>query len=291
MIRVSKVCLLLGLVVLGVLGRAVLVLADEVAIVRDLDYVQRDSGPLKADVYLPAGEGPFPAVLAVHGGAWRAGNRVQMAVYAQKLAAAGFTTVSINYRLAPDHKFPAQIEDCKSAVRWMRKNAAKYKIDPTRVGAVGYSAGGHLVALLGATDPSCGLEGPDADSTSTRLQCVVAGGAPCDFRPIPPNSERLAFWLGAVRAEKPEIYELASPASFVSKDDPPILFFHGDADTLVPIAGAEAMVKQLGAAGVPAQLYTIAGAGHIQAFLDPKAQDETVKFFEENLKRPAKAVQ
>src|SRR5262249_788519 len=140
--------------------------AGDFEIIRDVEYVQRTSGPLKCDIYQPAGAGPFPAVLAVHGGAWGMGNKRQRGVYAQKVGPDGFNTVSISYRLAPEHKFPAQIEDCKSAVRWMRKNANKYKIDPTRIGAVGYSAGGHLVALLGATDPSCGLEGPDADSTS-----------------------------------------------------------------------------------------------------------------------------
>jgi acetyl esterase/lipase len=288
--RGGKICLLLSLFSLAALSRAAPVRAGDFETIRGVTYVERESGELKADVYVPAGDGPFPGVLAVHGGAWRMGSKWQMAGYAQKLADAGFTVVSINYRLAPDHKFPAQIEDCKSAVRWMRKSAPKYKIDATRIGAVGYSAGGHLVALLGTTDPACGLEGPDADGTSTQLQCVVAGGAPCDFRLIPPNSEGLAYWLGGSRAEKPEAYELASPLKFVTKDDPPILFFHGDADMLVPLVGPKAMVKKLGEVGVPAQLYTIAGAGHIPAFADPKAHEETIKFFRENLKRPAKAV-
>jgi acetyl esterase/lipase len=279
-----KTCLRLSLFWLAVATGA-LARAGDFETVRGVTYVKRDSGELLADVYIPGGDGPFPAVLAVHGGAWRMGAKWQMAGYAQELAATGFTVVSINYRLAPDYKFPAQIEDCKSAVRWMRKNASRYKIDPARIGAVGYSAGGHLVALLGATDPACGLEGPDADSTSTRLQCVVAGGAPCDFRLIPPDSEGLAYWLGGSRAEKPAVYELASPLAFVSHDDPPILFFHGDVDRLVPLLGPQAMVKKLGEVGVPAQLYTIAGAGHIPAFADPKAHDETVKFFEEHLKK------
>jgi acetyl esterase/lipase len=268
-----------------VLATGAVARAGDFQTIRDVAYAKRDSGELRADVYIPSGGGPFPAVLAVHGGAWRMGAKWQMAGYAQELAAAGLVAVSINYRLAPDHKFPAQIEDCKSAVRWVRRNAAHYKIDPARIGAVGYSAGGHLVALLGTTDPACGLEGPDADSTSTRLQCVVAGGAPCDFRLIPPDSEGLAYWLGGSRGEQPAVYELASPLTFVSKDDPPILFFHGDADRLVPIFGAQTMVRQLSEVGVLAQLYTIAGAGHIPAFADPKAHYETVKFFEEHLKK------
>jgi triacylglycerol lipase len=261
--------------------------AGEFQSVRDVTYVQRGDEAIKADVYVPDGAGPFPGVLVVHGGAWRIGNKMQMMRFARALAAEGFSSVAINYRLAPEHPFPAQIEDCKSAVRWMRKNSDTYKIDPQRIGAVGYSAGGHLVALLGTTDASCGLEGPDADGTSTRLQCVVAGGAPCDFRLTPPNSEGLAFWLGGTRAEKPQAYELASPAKFVTKDDPPTLFFHGDADRLVPIFSPKAMVRSMTEAGIETRLYVVEGAGHMQAFGDEQAQVEAVQFFADHLKGAA----
>ncbi len=262
------------------------VTAGEFQSQRDVTYVQRGDEEIKADIYVPEGQGPFPAVLVVHGGAWRMGNKMQMMRMARALAAEGYTTMAINYRLAPEHPFPAQIDDCKSAVRFMRKNAAKYKIDPNRLGAVGYSAGGHLVALLGTTDQSCGLEGPDSDGTSTRLQCVVAGGAPCDFRLMPADGDGLAYWLGGTRAEKPQVYELASPAKFVTKDDPPTLFFHGDADRLVPIISPRAMIKAMADAGVETRLYVVEGAGHIQAANDLPAQSETIKFFDAHLKKP-----
>jgi triacylglycerol lipase len=261
--------------------------AADLETIRDVTYVQRGSQDLKADVYVPNGPGPFPAVLVVHGGGWRSGSKDRFGRFADRLAGEGFTAVAINYRLAPDDKFPAQIDDCKNAVRWMRKNAAKYKIDPDRIGALGYSAGGHLVALLGVTDPSCGLEGPDADGTSTRLQCVVAGGAPCDFRLIPPNVDRLAYWLGGTRAEKQAAYEQASPLNFASKDDPPILFFHGEDDRLVPILGAQTMVAKLTSLGVTARLVTIPGAGHPQAVGDERAWTESVKFLQEHLQNTA----
>ena len=259
----------------------------EFEVLRDIPFVERDSETLKADVYLPDAAGPLPGVIAIHGGSWLSGDKSRMIVYCEKLAAAGFTAVSINYRLAPKDQFPAQIEDCKAAVRWMRKNAATYKLDPQRLGGLGYSAGGHLAALLGTTDVSSGLEGADTDGTDTRLQCVVAGGAPCDFRAMPADLRRLAYWLGGTRAEKPRAYELASPANFVSKDDPPMLFFHGDADTLVPIQSAQSMIAKLSAVGVPAQLYAIHDAGHIPAFHDAQATVETVKFFETHLKKPS----
>lgn len=281
--RPVRLCALFGLFVLG--SGATGAVAGEFESVRDVAYVKRGETEIKCDVYVPDGAGPFPGVLVVHGGAWRIGNKLQMMKFARALAAEGFTSVAINYRLAPEHPFPAQIEDCKSAVRWMRKNAAMYKIDPARIGAVGYSAGGHLVALLGTTDSSCGLEGPDADGTSTRLQCVVAGGAPCDFRSTPPNSAGLAFWLGCTRAEKPQAYELASPANFVTKDDPPTLFFHGDADKLVPILGAKAMMQSLTEAGIPTRMHVVEGADHMRAFVDPQAQAEAIKYFQEYLKK------
>ena len=249
--------------------------------IRDVTYVEREGRPLKADVYLPPGSGPFPGVLLVHGGAWRSGRKGQMIAYGQDLAAAGLVAVSIDYRLAPEHTFPAQIEDCKSAVRWMRASAATYKIDPYRVGAMGYSAGGHLVALLGTTDPTCGLEGPDADGTSTRVHCVVAGGAPCDFRLIPKDLDNFAYWLGGTRGQKPQAYESASPLKFASRDDPPMLFIHGDADRLVPLRGPRRMISQLTDLGVPTRLYLVPGAGHVQAFTDEGARREAVKFFEE----------
>jgi triacylglycerol lipase len=263
--------------------------AGEYQVSRDVTYVERGGRPLAADVLVPNEPGPLPAVLLVHGGAWRMGSKPQMERYARALAAAGFVSVSINYRLAPEHRFPAQIEDCKSAVRWMRKNAGEYKIDPERIGALGYSAGGHLVALLGTTDAASGLEGPDADGTSTRLTCVVAGGAPCDFRRLPRGMEQLSYWLGGTRGERPDAYELASPAKFVTRDDPPMLLFHGEEDRLVPVRGPRLMTEHLISEGVSAELYLVPAAGHIQAFIDGAAQERAIKFLTEHLKRAASA--
>ena len=187
-----------------------------------------------------------------------------MAGIAQGLAKHGYTAVAISYRLAPQDKFPAQIYDCQAAVRWLRANAAKYKVDPDRIGGFGYSAGGHLVALLGALDDDDFREpGVPADAPSARLQVVVAGGAPCDFRVLPADSERLAYWLGGTPAEKPDAYREASPASYVTSDDPPMFFFHGETDELVPIRSPQRMVDELKEAGVPVEMCEVAGAGHI----------------------------
>lgn len=250
-------------------------------------YVQRDSGPLKADLYIPEGEGPFPGVLVVHGGAWRMGSRGQLAGVAQMLAKQGFTAVAISYRLAPEHKFPAQIEDCKDAVRWMRSNAERLKLDPDNIGGFGYSAGAHLVSLLGTTGPQDGLEGAaTADGLpSTRLQCVACGGAPCDLRPIPDDVDGLAFFLGGPPATCRDKYRLASPAAFVTADDPPMFFFHGEQDQLVPLASPAMMQAELQQAGVESELYIVPKLGHVAASFDRGAIERAIAFLANHLQR------
>jgi acetyl esterase/lipase len=251
-------------------------------------YVVRGDQPLKADVFLPQGDGPFPAVLVVHGGAWRSGSKGQLSFVSRALAEAGYVAVAINYRLAPAHRFPAQIEDCKAAVRWMRDNAERFKIDPHHIAGWGYSAGGHLVALLGTTDEDDGLEDSASPAgTSTRLQAVVAGGAPCDFRILDPESDQLAFWLGGTRGERPDIYEKASPATYVTSDDPPTLFYHGDADELVMLESPQAMMAALESAQVPTEIYVIPGANHIKAALFGEAVKRGIAFLDKHLKHAA----
>ena len=249
-------------------------------------YAERPGGSLKADIYVPDGKGPHPGVLVVHGGAWMTGRRTQLSGIARMLAEAGYTAVAISYLLAPKYPFPAQIEDCKSAVVWMRRQSAEYKIDPERIGGFGYSAGGHLVALLGTTDATDGLDGGKAQGgrLGTRLQAVVAGGAPCEFRTLPADNGALSYWLGGTRAEKPDLYRLASPASFVSKDDPPIFFYHGESDRLVPRQSPILMVDKFHEVGVTAELYVVVGAGHRRAVRDRTANQRAITFLNLHLR-------
>ena len=250
---------------------------------RGVEYSSSGDMKLAADIYRPEGDGPFPGVLVVHGGAWMTGNRRQLAGVAQRLAESGYVAVAISYRLAPKYIFPAQIEDCRAAVRWMRKESSQLKIDPKRVGGYGYSAGGHLVSLLATAGDE---DSPDGQAPSARLQAVVAGGAPLDFRLLPAGNRMLAYWLGGSRSEKPENYLNASPAAFISKDDPPAFFFHGEKDRLVPIISPLAMHLLLKASGVSSQTYTVAGAGHIQALFDKEAGDRSLAFLDRVLKAP-----
>ena len=256
-----------------------------VEVIRDRVYIERQSGPLAMDIYLPQGPGPFPGMLVIHGGAWHMGSRAQFATTAMALAEHGYTAASISYRLAPAHKFPAQIHDCQAAVRWLRQRASEFKIDPDRIGGYGYSAGGQLVALLGALDDDdLREEGLPADAPSARLQAVLAGAAPCDFRVLVPNSQRLAYWLGGTPATHPAAYRNASPANFITPDDPPMFFFHGEKDRLVPIGSAQRMVERLVAAGVAAEMYPLPSSGHISPVFDPIAMKQAIGFADKHLK-------
>jgi acetyl esterase/lipase len=282
----AKLAALCGVLLAGLFGFCGAA-EPNVDILRNQVFVERDSGPLAADIYRPHGPGPFPAILVVHGGAWRMGTRADLAAIAQALAAHGYTAVAIDYRLAPRYKFPAQIYDCQAAVRWMRAHASELKIDPNRIGGFGYSAGGHLVALLGTLDDKELREpGLPPSAPSARLQVVVAGGAPCDFRVLPGNSDRVAFWIGGTRDAMPNEYREASPASFITSDDPPMYFFHGQQDLLVPIQSPTEMVRELKDAHVAAEMYPIKDAGHIQALFDRGALEHGLAFADKYLLKP-----
>lgn len=230
---------------------------------------------LLLDAFIPHADGKHPAVLVVHGGAWRSGNRRQLRAYATELAERGFVCFAIDYRLAPQHKFPAQIEDCRMAVRWIRKNASQYKVDPDRLGAIGYSAGGHLASLLATTGkPPSDVNG----NVDTRIQVAAAGGAPTDFRWFPDNGRWAEFWMGGDLTSKKELFLAASTAAFVDAEDAPIFFFNGSADSLVPEAWTKACFFALRSAGVKTEFYSIANAGHMQAARDPIALEKACDF-------------
>ncbi len=222
---------------------------SRVTTVEDIVYARGGELSLEADVYVPAASGPAPAVLVVHGGSWVRGTRRRTGHIAKRLAEAGYLAVNIEYRLAPEYTFPAPLQDCKDAIRWMRSNAQRFHIDPTRIGAFGYSAGGHLVALLATTRAEDGLDGDvSVDSPSARIQAAVIGGAPIDLRKLPPNPFVQSF-LGNRRDQT--AYTAASPISYVGPDDPPIFIYHGKLDVVVSETQARAFAEALARAGVP----------------------------------------
>ncbi len=222
------------------------------------------------DVVRPAaGRGPFPAVVCIHGGGFRAGMRQRYRPIAYRLARQGYVAAVVSYRLAPMAQFPAPVEDVKAAVRFLRANAGRFHLDPQRIGAVGGSAGGHLALMLGLTGGVGGFEGsgPNQDQSS-RVQAVVNFYGPTDFTASyePGKSvdaaEVLPQFLGGDLTHSRAEHIRASPLNWVSPDDSPTLTIHGTEDAYVAHEHGVWLTQRLQGAGVPARLETLDGAGH-----------------------------
>lgn len=227
-----------------------------------------------ADLYLPQGPGPFPGVVTVHGGGWDARDRSDMTSVSKDLAARGYVVANIDYRLAPVSRHPAQLEDVRAAIGWLRDHAEELHLDPTRLAGWGYSAGAHLVALA-ATDHPPG---------ASPFRAVVAGGLPADLTRYP-KSPIITPFIGKTYAEDPDAWARASPLHNVTPDDPPMFLFHGTMDRLVDPADPVAMQQALRAAGVPVELLQLKWRGHIATFLfGGEARDRGIEFLDRYLR-------
>ena len=257
----------------------------------DVTYRKLEGGKeLKIDIAYPEGKGPFPAVLCVHGGAWRFGSRKEMARWIKYLAADGYVAASLSYRLLPDATWPEPIEDCKTAVRFLRANADKYHINKEHISALGYSAGGHLVAMLGVTGRDAGFDGKDYPGESSRVQVVVDFFGPTDLTKYgndeSAQNSTFAPLLGGRCKDKPEAYKNASPINYVSKDAARFLILQGTKDWLVSPEHSREFYKKLKDAGAQPELVEIDGASH--GFFGEngkKANAAALKFLEEQLKK------
>jgi acetyl esterase/lipase len=242
----------------------------------DLDYAGTGNPRHTLDLYLPenpAAEGPLPVVVFIHGGGWQNGDKNGGGGRVAPLVATGkFAGASIGYRLSGEAQWPAQIHDCKAAIRWIKAHAKEHGLDPDRVAVWGSSAGGHLVAMLGVSDGIADLEGSIGAhaGVSSKVKCVVDFFGPADLLtmggkhddPASPESKL----IGGPVQENPGKARTASPAAHVGADDAPFLIVHGDEDPLVPYGQSVALETKLEAAGVPAVLLTVAGGGHGQGF-------------------------
>jgi acetyl esterase/lipase len=262
----------------------------EIVTVTDVPYAKVHDTELKLDLMAPKGEkGPFPAVVVIHGGAWRAGSKRDCQVVMPALVRKGYVAISPDYRFCPKEPFPAQVEDVKAAVRWVKNHAKEYNIDPERVGAMGFSAGGHLAMMLGLTAAGDGLEGDSsAGGPDSRVKAVVNFFGPTDLAAsdIPEVSKPLVKdFLGGTPKEKPELAAKASPLSYVTKDDAPVLTFQGTKDPLVPATQATKLAQAMTAAGVPGRVELLIGAQH--GWDGPERErtiSETLVFFDKYLK-------
>ncbi|MHB8996954.1 MAG: alpha/beta hydrolase fold domain-containing protein [Armatimonadota bacterium] len=236
------------------------------AIQTDVIYGTAAGEDLKLDIYPCATPGPHPAVLLIHGGGWAAGDKSSDKAAGTALSRRGVVCFSINYRLAPKHPHPAQVLDCARAARWVRANAAKYDVDPSRLAAWGGSAGGHLSLMLGVIKPD-DYQSPDDPNRaqSAKVTCVVDYFGPSDLRGVsisPQASSIVKNFIGATAAEAPDKYADASPITRASKDACPVLFVHGDKDLLVPLRQSELMKAALDECQVENELIVVKNGAH-----------------------------
>jgi acetyl esterase/lipase len=240
------------------------------SLLRDLSYIRRGEVELLADVHRPASADTAPAVILVHGGSWARGSRRRMDRIAAAVAEHGFVAVNIEYRLAPEHPYPAPLEDVLAAVCWVRRHAARLRVDPRRIALWGYSAGAHLSALAGsrpeATNPNdvCGSE-------DARVQACVLGSGPTDLRRLGDIGPVRRF-LGGPLAEIPQVVKAASPVFAVHSESPPTFLYHGRDDWVVSVEHSRALRDALAAVDVPVQLVETA-RGHLTQLICP---DETI---------------
>ncbi len=256
----------------------------------DLVYTKAGETELKIDVARPAGDGePLATILVIHGGGWRGGNKESNRRFLDLLAGKGFVAASPQYRLVPKATFPAQVHDVKAAVRWLKAHAKEFRVDPDRIGAMGFSAGGHLALMLGVTNSSDGLEGdlePKGPDTKIRAVVNYFGPTDLDADDIPEISKPLVdAFLGGPVAEKKAEASKASPLDFVTEGDPPILTFQGTKDPLVPHSQTYKLADAMTAKGVPGRVALYVGDGHGWEGIETTLE-EAADFLEANLKKP-----
>jgi acetyl esterase/lipase len=277
----------------------------DIVLKRDVVFRTVDGVEVKLDLAVPVGPGPYPLILCVHGGAWHVGDKSKFTPMIENMARHNYVAASINYRLAPKVKFPAPLEDTRAALKFLKQHAANYKIDITRIGGTGESAGSHLAMLMAFEDAKEDGDRRDIPPLKDmRLQAIVNYYGPVDLSrwDVAPlvdfmwqkqfhesmESTMLKFIGGADRNDVK--VKNASPITYVNKDCPPVLTFHGTLDPVVPFHQAELLHEALKKAGVPETLVAIPNGLHGGWTKEAKheADEQALAFFDQYLKgRPA----
>jgi acetyl esterase/lipase len=235
---------------------------DSLEVVKEIEFGKGGDIQLHAEIIRPkiSSETPLPAIVWIHGGGWRKHHRGNISKRVA-LALRGYCVVSIQYRTIDEGIWPAQIEDCKHAVRWLRANAKKYHIHPDYIGAWGSSAGGHLAACLGTMDENAGFDkSGDYQDVSSRVQAVVDFCGPTLFSSSLAQVQ-VELFQGKLE-DKPDLWASARPIPRVSSNTPPFMVVHGDSDKTVQLVNSERLVDALKKAGVPTKFLIVKGGGH-----------------------------
>lgn len=265
--------------------------SKEIVVENNIEYANPDEQHLMVNMARPKeGKGPFPAIICIHGGGFRAGTRDGYNGLIKELAKRGYVAMTVEYRLAPKYQFPAAIFDVKAVVRWTRANAKKYKIDPNKIGVTGGSAGGHLAQFLGVTSDVPEFEGDEGNRKfSSKVQVVVNYFGPSDFTKSYGKSvdaaEVLPLWLGGNLQTEYKKHIVASPLYWVTPKAAPTLLLHGTKDNYVAFEQAEWIYDRLKASQVEVVLMPFVGAGHGFGGKDAQKADEAMfAFFDKHLK-------
>ena len=264
---------------------------DDVDFQRDVVYGKGGDVDLKLNLSRPKNPSSkkLPCVVVIHGGGWAGGDRAHHDDLTWKFARQGYVSATIGYRLAPAHRFPAQVHDVKCAVRFLRANADNYGLDPDRIGAIGFSAGGHLSMMLGVTERSDGLEGDGGSpDQSSKVQAVVSFFGPTDLL-APDIPQRvlgiLNDFIGGTKHDKPAEYKKASPITHVTSDDAAMLLIQGTKDPLVPHTQTYPMLEAMTKNGVKGRIELLIGASHGWGGQElARTAAASFSFFDEHLK-------
>lgn len=241
--------------------------------IKDLPYANYNGREMLLDLYVPESSGaPLPAIVYVRGGGWVGTSKKEVTDFGPVMAGDGFVTAVIEYRSTNDTIAPGNIHDCKAAVRWLRANANKYGVDPTRIGATGSSAGGHLVALMGTTNGVKELEGNGGNAGFlSDVQSVVDFCGPSDLLWVTTPEHRAKFkvlydvtakYVGGPVLEHAALAKLVSPLHHVSKSVVPMMIVHGDVDDVVSVEESVILHEALQKAGAVSELIVLPGVGH-----------------------------
>ena len=293
-LRTSLVIFLSLLAAVAGLRAAELAVPENVVFERDIEFANPDGQHLQVNIARPkSGDGKFPAVVCIHGGGFRAGKRESYDKLCLTLAQNGYVAITVTYRLAPAYPFPAAVLDCKSAVRWLRANAAKFHADPARIGVTGGSAGGHLAQFLGVTAGVKEFDAGENLDQSSAVSCVVNFYGPSDLTKSYGKSvdaaEVLPLFFGGDLSTKRREHIVGSPLYWVTPFAAPTLVVHGTDDKYVAYEQAGWMVDKLKASAVEAELLTLEGAGHGFKGADlEKAEKALLTFFDKHLKPAAR---
>lgn len=257
-----------------------------VTVEKDVVFGKADNKSLLMDLVRPAyNSSVLPVVICIHGGGWAAGDKKDMLSMAYGVAALGYEAVSINYRLAPESKYPCQVQDATAALDYLRAHAKELKIATNKMAAIGSSAGGHLALLLAETSVDHKI-GSKTHPSALKGVCSIAG--PTDLTAEFSDTAKgiLKGFFGFPKETNPEAYKKASPSFSLTKKCAPLLLIHGDHDPLVPYSQATSMIELCASKGVPAELYTMHNAGHMGG--DPKEVQESLRklaeFLDKNLR-------